>query len=283
MRDVNSYEWKDKRSGKDRGEKQITIKLIDMSSDQLQYCYNICKEMLYNSDPKLPGRMIVINNLDIQKENCLAERCLRWFMSLQDKDGNYSYPSAEVVMNELRGWAKSFQADDKTMLKEFLEIPAEYRNVRVNTLETACRDALGAFDHSKISLSFIYNLGLYLTQEELNSIDDDIKSVGQNPDDFTLQMKINRHVKIPLGIHEADIKINPKGLTLAEFKDMINMKHSKGYRMVKYSNLSTSQLVTLSTKVLYALEEKVKFQIKGWKERMSQIEEVAKVKGYKLV
>lgn len=282
MKDINSYEWKDRRVTNDRNEKQISIKLITMDNDQLQSCYNICKDMLYNSDPKLPGRMIVINNIEQQKEKCVAERCLRWFMQLQNSDQKYIYPTAEAVMTDLRSWAKEFNADDNTMLKEFLEIPPEYKNVRVTTLEQACRDALGAFDHSKISFSFIYDLGIYLTQEELREIDDDLRNAGKNPDDYTLQMKIDRHVKVPLGIRDAEIKINPHGLTLTEFHDMINMKHYKGYRMVKYSNLSTSQLVTLSTKVLYALEEKIKFQARGWKERMAQIEEVANHLGYKL-
>lgn len=283
MKDINTYEWKDRRATNDRSEKQISVKLVSMDNDQLQNCYNICKDMLYNSDPKLPGRMIVINTIEQQKEKCIAERCLRWFMQLQDTEANYIYPTAESVMNDLRGWAKEFKADENTMLKDFLEVPAEYRNVRVSALELACRDALGTFDHSKISFSFIYDLGIYLTQEELREIDEDLRTAGKNPDDYSLQMKIDRHVKVPLGIYGIEVKINSRGLTLTEFKDMINMKHFKGYKTVKYSNLSTSQLVTLSTKVLYALEEKIKFQAKGWKERMRQIEEVAEHRGYKLV
>lgn len=286
MRDINSYIWKDRRVTSDRSEKQVTMRLVDMDVDQLQNCYNICKDMLYNSNPKLPGRMIVINNIEEQKSKCIAERCLRWFMSITRKqeDGTleYIYPNAESVMNDLRSWATEFQADENTMLKEFLEVPAEYRNVRVSTLEAACRDALGAFDHSKISFSFIYDLGIYPTQEELKNIDEDLRNSGLNPDDYTIQTKIEKHVKIPLGIRGAVVKINPRGLTLTEFKDMINMKHFNGYRMDKYSKLSTDKLVTLSTKVLYALEEKVKFQAKGWKERMAQIEEVANYHGFKL-
>ena len=282
MKDINSYEWKDRRATNDRTEKQMVIKLVTMDNDQLQACYNTCKDMLYNSDPKLPGRMIVINNLEQQKEKCVAERCLRWFEQLKNSDGEYIYPTPETVMTDLRSWAKEYKADENTMLKEFLEIPAEYRNVRVSTLESACRDALGSFDHSKITFSFIYDLGIYLTQEELKEIDDDLRAAGKNPDDYSIQTKLDRHVKVPLGIYGSDVKFNPRGLTLTEFKDMINMKHFKGHYATKYSNLSTSQLVTLSTKVLYALEEKVKFQAKGWKERMAQIEEVADYKGYKL-
>ena len=67
-----------------------------------------------------------------------------------------------------------------------------------------------------------------------------------------------------------------------EFRDMINMKHLKGYKMCKYSALTTHQLQTLVSKVLYVLEEKTKKQAKMWKTIMSQIEEVAKEKQIKL-
>ena len=52
MKDINTYEWKDRRATNDRSEKQISVKLVSMDNDQLQNCYNICKDMLYNSDPK---------------------------------------------------------------------------------------------------------------------------------------------------------------------------------------------------------------------------------------
>jgi hypothetical protein len=63
---------------------------------------------------------------------------------------------------------------------------------------------------------------------------------------------------------------------------MINMKRLRGWKMCKYSSLSTSQLRTLRSKVLCALEYRTKWQAKKWKEIMGQIEEVAKYKHYKL-
>jgi hypothetical protein len=85
-----------------------------------------------------------------------------------------------------------------------------------------------------------------------------------------------------LGIYNIDLKINPKGLTESELRDMMNMKHYKGRNACKYSDLSSSQLRTLLSKVLYALEERTRYQVNKWKEIMYQIEEVAKYNKFKL-
>jgi hypothetical protein len=243
--------------------------------------YDHCKEMLYNTDTSNAGRMIIIDQIAKQLDYCGAELALRWFKSLTDQKGDYIY-SNETLMSELRSWIAGFDEDENYTLKDFVSVPAEYRNVKISALQLACRDALGSFDHSKITHSFIYKLGIFLTQEELKEIDDDIKAAGLNPDSYTLQSKIENHIKLPLSIMNAELHIDPKGLSGTEFRDMINMKRLKGWKMCKYSSLSTSQLRTLRSKVLSALEYRTKWQAKKWKEIMSQIEEVAKYKHYKL-
>lgn len=175
---------------------------------------------------------------------------------------------------------KNTNSDEHYLIKDFLTVPVEYQNIKIDDLQKACRDILGTFNHSKITLTFIYNIGVYFTQEEMKSIDNDLKEAGLNPDDFTLETKINNHIKVPLGLINAEIKINPKGLTMSEFRDMIMMKRIKGFRVSKYSSLTTSQLKTLANKVLYFLEDRTKHQVNNWKEIMIQIEEVAKYKKY---
>jgi hypothetical protein len=185
-------------------------------------------------------------------------------------------------MSELRSWMSEFEPDDSYTLKDFVSVPAEYRNVKITSLQLACRDALGSFDHSKITHSFIYNMGIFLTQEELKEIDDDLREAGLNPDSYTLQAKINNHIKLPLSVMNVELRVNPKGLSGTELQDMINLKRIRGWKMCKYSSLSTSQLRTLRSKVLCALEDRTKHQAKKWKEIMGQIEEVAKYKHFKL-
>ena len=57
---------------------------------------------------------------------------------------------------------------------------------------------------------------------------------------------------------------------------MINLKPKK------YSALTTDQLVTLRNKVLFKLENEVKFHISQWEERIRQIELVAQTRGISL-
>lgn len=279
MNNIHSYVWRDARLTNNRDEKQLETKMVDMSQDQLQFIYNHCKEMLYNTDVKNPGRLIVIETINEQLECCRAELAYRYFMSLTSADGVPLY-STDSLMTDLRNITG--QVDENYSLKDVMEVPAEYHQVKLKYLKLACRDALGRFDHSKISKAFISKMGLYLTQEQSNEIDNDLRSHGLNPDKFTLQQKIENHIKIPLGIYNIDLKINPKGLTESELRDMMNMKHYKGRNACKYSDLSSSQLRTLLSKVLYALEEKVRYQVNKWKEIMYQIEEVAKYNKFKL-
>lgn len=281
MSKLDTYVWKDARLTHNKAETQLQTKMVDMDEDQLQMIYDHCKEMLYNTDPSNLGRMIVIDQIVKQLDYCGAELALRWFKTLQDQKGNYIY-SNETLMSELRSWMSEFEPDDSYTLKDFVSVPAEYRNVKITSLQLACRDALGSFDHSKITHSFIYNMGIFLTQEELKEIDDDLKEAGLNPDSYTLQAKINNHIKLPLSVMNVELRVNPKGLSGTELQDMINLKRIRGWKMCKYSSLSTSQLRTLRSKVLCALEDRTKHQAKKWKEIMGQIEEVAKYKHFKL-
>lgn len=281
MSKLDTYVWKDARLTHNKAETQLQTKMVDMDEDQLQMIYDHCKEMLYNTDPSNLGRMIVIDQIVKQLDYCGAELALRWFKTLQDQKGNYIY-SNETLMSELRSWMSEFESDDSYTLKDFVSVPAEYRNVKITSLQLACRDALGSFDHSKITHSFIYNMGIFLTQEELKEIDDDLRAAGLNPDLYTLQAKINNHIKLPLSVMNVELRVNPKGLSGTELQDMINLKRIRGWKMCKYSSLSTSQLRTLRSKVLCALEDRTKHQAKKWKEIMGQIEEVAKYKHFKL-
>lgn len=286
MSNINSYIWKDARLTRDKNEPQMETKMVDMTEDQLQMIYSHCKEMLYNPDSKNEGRMIIIDQISEQLNNCGAELALRWFKTLKDNlTGEYLYTN-ESLLADIKSWIKAYPNYNELetyRLKDFVQVPSEFSSVTIKSLMEACKDNLGIFNHSKITYCFIYtHLGLYLTQEELQYIDNDLLNAGLDPEKITLQAKIDNHIKLPLGLSNTEIKINPKGLTVSEFRDMVNMKKLKGYKTCKYSSLSSSQLQTLRNKVLYALEERTLWQAKKWKEIMAQIEEVAKYKHYKL-
>ena len=53
MDKLENYVWRDAKLTKNRDEKAVEYRLIDMDQDQLNYAYNHCKHMLYNSDNKI--------------------------------------------------------------------------------------------------------------------------------------------------------------------------------------------------------------------------------------
>ena len=277
MSKIESYVWKDKRLTKDRREKQVEYRLVDMDEYELNKAYAHCKMMLYNNDKKYSGREIILKMISEQLDCCGAELALRYFKSLRDENGNQKY-SEQSLLSDLREWfpdhnEKNYKLQDLPVQVD--RVDSKFNSVSVNSLMQACRDALGAFDHSKITFSFLYNNGVYLTQEE-----------SANLDKFTLKNTLAEKIeimKLQLGLDEStDVHVNPRGLSEKEFRDMIHMKRLKGYRSCKYSELTTSQLETLRNKVLYALEEKVAYQAMTWRELMAQIEEVARYKHFKL-
>lgn len=277
MSKIDTYVWKDKRLTKDRQEKQAEYRLVDMDEYTLNKAYEHCKNMLYNNDRKYPGRELILKMISEQLNSCGAELALRYFKSLRDENGNPKY-SEQSLLSDLREWfpdynEKNYKLQDLPVHVD--RIDSKFYSVSVISLMQACRDALGIFDHSKITFTFLYNNGIYLTQEESANLD---KYTFRN----TLAEKIEI-LKLQLGLSEdTDIHINPKGLSEREFRDMIHMKKFKGYAPCKYSELTTSQLETLRNKVLYSLEEKVAYQAMTWRTLMSQIEEVAKYKKYNL-
>lgn len=273
---VESYIWKDRRLSNDRTEKQVAYKLIDMDEYSLNKAYEHCKNMLYNQDVANPGRMTVLDIINEQFNYCRAELALRWFTSLQDKDGNLVY-SKQSLLSDIRAWLLSVPPceDGSYTLQDFLSVPPDFKTVTIDSLMKLCRETAPLFDHSKITIGFICDLGIYFTQRELKDLDN--YTVGH-----TLEEKLDV-VKTQLRLKDdVKIRINPSGLTEQEFRDIIHLKKMNRFKRCKYSELTTSQLETLTKKVLYHFEDKVLFQIKVWKNLMSQIEEVAAYKNYKL-
>ena len=275
MSQLDTYKWRDRRLTNDRTEVAAEYKMVDMSQDELQHAYNHCKHMLYNTDHNNLGRMLVLDEISKQIEYCGAELALRWFKQLKDDKGNPLY-TEDNLMIDLRSWLSSIPDYDENKiyrLQDFVEVPPEYKGVSIKALQSACRDNLGYFSHAKISLSFIYRMGLYFNSQELSDISN--YTYGN-----TLKEKFDV-LKYQLGLKEdAPLKADPSGLTEQEFRDMIHLKKLKGFQRCKYSEMTTSQLETLRRKVLYAFEEEVLFQISVWKELMKQIEEVATYKHY---
>lgn len=277
MDKLKNYVWRDAKLTKNRDEKAVEYRLIDMDQDQLNYAYNHCKHMLYNSDNKNPGRMLILDLIQKQIENCEAELALRWFKTLKDNNGNLLYTNTSLL-KDLRAWISSLPQKDENKiykLKDFVQVPPDYKDVSIELLQEACKDNLGIFDHSKISFSFLFRIGVYFTSKEFDELENFTSG-------NTLEEKFEI-LKTQLGLKlDSPIVANPRGLSEQQFRDMIHMKKNKGYQKCKYSELTTSQLETLKDKVLYALESQILKQVNIWTTLMKQIEKVIEYKNYKL-
>lgn len=274
---LKTYKWKDKRLTNNVNEVQVEYKLIDMDENQLNVAYTQCKQMLYNTDFQNLGRVIILEQIQNQLKYINAELALRWFKTLKDSVGNIIY-SETNLLTDIREWIIAIGGkieDAKNYkLKDFVQVPPEFKNVNVEILMMACRDALGYFNHSKITYPFLYRMGIYFTNKEIQESSDKV------PDKTDLKTRFLL-LKTQLNLKEStELKANPSGLKESEFRDMIHMKRLKGPKKCKYSELTTSQLLTLRDKVLYSLEDQITKQSAIWRRLMQQIEEVAEYKKF---
>ena len=112
-------------------------------------------------------------------------------------------------------------------------------------------------------------MGVYLTPAEMKEFDEKDK-------DGNTRSKLEV-IKERLGIkNTVRLVVKPTGLNFTELRAMVNLKPKK------YSALTTDQLITLRNKVLFKLENEVKFHIEQWEERIRQIELVAQSRGITL-
>ena len=266
--DINSFIWKGTKKLDENGKyKQSEKKLIDMTVQELNACYDHCKTMLFNKDVKNPGRYLVLEIIAEQKDRCGAELFLRYVE--QEKD-----ISRFTLMNMLN----SFLSNNKENLKGikpiishmFSGIPDEFDQIPLSLLMDGCLDRLGAFNKKHVTRTFILKQGIWLTPAESKDLIEH-DADGRPVDRLTI-------IKDRLNIKDIEtLYINSKGLNFTQMRGMLNLKPNK-----KYMDLTTVQLETLRYRILFSLEETVKKHIADWEHRMEEIERVAEFKGFKL-
>ena len=264
--DLNSFVWKgEKVLDSDGRYKQSEIKMMTMTENELQSCYNRCKTMLFNQDIQHPGRYVVLESIPEQRDRCGAELFLRY---LEQAKGLGRFT--------LLGSINEFQKNNREILKTykpnvedvFSGIPEEYVKIPLSLVIDGCLDRLGTFNKKPITRNFILKQGIWLTPAESKEI---IESDGSSRTKLEI-------IRERLNIQDVErLSINSKGLNYTQMRAMLNIKPNK-----KYMDLTTVQLETLRYRMLFNLEEDVKEHIAMWEKRMEEIELVATNKGYKL-
>lgn len=260
--DVNSFVWKGKKSKSGQSE----VKMMDCTPEELRSFYKHCESMLNSTDRKNPGRNVVYNQIQNQKDRCTTELFLRWLNS----ERNISkYAFLNSIREFLENNPQIDQKEDK-MSKVISGCPQEFMDLPISLVLDGCLDCLGVFNKHHITLSFILEQGVWLSSEESKQM----KKEGYTDSAKYIVDQINTKTS---NKNISTVKVTSRGgIILKEVFSMIALKNKK------YSEMDTFQIETLRNKMLSRLEKKVKNQAEQWKKRMIQIEKVLEAKGEKL-
>lgn len=266
---MKDYIWKgSKRLNDDNKFVQVELKMIDMSKEELTEAFNHCKTMLYNKDSKNPGRHAVLQLIDTQKKKAGAELFLRY----SELEKGMSRITLLESINELKNAEVNkevFATRDPELNEIISNLPDTYSSIPLSYVVEGCLDRLGTFNKKHITRTFILKQGIWLTPSE-------IKELSEYKTEASDRMGIIREV---LNIKEVErLSPNSTGLSFNEMRAMLRLRHNK-----KYSDLTTLQLETLRNKMLFILEEQVKYHITQWETRLNQLYEVAQFKGYEIL
>lgn len=270
---VTDYIWKDK---KENGQ-QTEHKLIDFDERTLQDKFNLCEQMLYNKDSKHPGRLVLLDIVNDQILRCRAELLTRWIRSTYDCTNAMLYES-------IKSWIKN---NKDTCTAEALKTTpigevtgdiddVDYSKVPISLVQDACMDYLGIFDNSHLTFNFTLRMGLWFTQQEMQTPIEEGGLYKKDPETGKAKNRLELIKEIRKFKPEINLHIDPTGLTYSEFKSMCDLHRDK------YANLTTNQLKLLSSKVLYRFQTQCETQAKQWQDKIEEIKQVAEHKGYVL-
>ena len=269
--DVNTFVWKLARKSDGSQEE---IRLVDATPEQLNTFYKHCNSMLYSTDKLNPGRYVLLDIIKDQREKCNVELYLRKLKDGSLTGGN-GYPRHLYCQDVLSCINQNKSVFPQSKLNELSiglitgGLPREFERISIASVIDGCLDQLGILDSRHITFSFILNMGVFLTPEEMKEFTEKDKDGNTRSKLEVIKERLNIKPSVRL-------TVKPSGLNFTELRAMLNLKPKK------YSALTTDQLVTLRNKVLFRLEQEVNFHIDQWEERKSQIEKVAEYKGITL-
>lgn len=264
--DINTFVWKGRKVEVNGQLVQDEKKLVDCSEDELRTFYKHCDSMLYNTSKECPGRYVLLDIIEDQRVRCNAELFLRWLEQEKSTPRFTFLSSLRVFLDNNKG------IDTKNVfISEALVggCPAEFARLPIDIILEGCLDKLGKFNKQHITLTFILKQGLWFTQQESKDLTEKTPS-----GEFREKAEVARE---RLGLKPSvNLYMTPKGLSFAQLRAMVNLKSKK------YSELTTPQLETLRNRILFSLEDEVKFHIGQWETRKNQIKMVCDAKGYTL-
>lgn len=268
MDPINTYTWKGAKILLEDGTyQQPEMLLMDMTEQQLKDAFEYCKTMLFNSNSKTPGRYKILKSLADQRDRCGIELFLRYI----DTESDLSRFSLIKIITDFRSAnSEAWKGTVPTIDLLFSGVEDEYSKLPLDLLLDGCLAKLGTFNRQAIKRAFILRHGIWLTPAEL-------KDFTEYAPDGTPVDRL-QIIRSRLNVKDFEkLYFNSKGLTYSQMRAMLTLRPNK-----QYSELTTLQLELLRNKILFELENEVQFHILAWENRMSQIDQVAQVKGFKI-
>ena len=267
--DVKSFVWKLARNSEGIQEE---IKLMNATEEQLNKFYKHCNSMLYSNDKINPGRYTLLNIIQEQRNKCNVELFLRKLETGAICADGRAYPRY-LYRQDLRSFLDANK--DQFPYSEWKNISIatctnglsrEFERISIDLVMAACLDQLGYIDTKHITFSFILNMGIYLTPAERKELTEKDANgvIRKKPEVVKERLGIKPHIQL---------MVKPGGLNFSELRALINL------RTKKYSELTTDQLIVLRDKVLFRLEDEVRFHIDQWESRIEQIKKVCEHRG----
>lgn len=258
--DINNLTWKF-QDGKEK-------RLMDLSIDELQKCYNHCTDMLYNTNKRSPGKFIIKQNITNLLENCNAELLLRFIIYDCNID---TLKTNRDLLTFISNYKKEHNLElTDSVSKIFDGLPPIFESVTFDKLMTACFDKLDVINKKLISDKFIIDQGIWLT----NSEKEELTEYTDNGQKRSWKEVIKERLILN---PELQLKHNPNGLTYTEFRALVKLEPFS-----KISSLPTVTLKLLRDKILLLLDYNLDYHIDKWINIMQSIEKVAKYKSINL-
>ena len=255
VNDLNQYVWKSK-DGK-------TIRLLDMSKEELQKIYNHANDMLYNTNKYTPGKLQVKKNIRTLISHCNAELLKRYILHECNID---ILKSPIEVVQFIRDNKKSNNlADTDSVTTLFSHLPKEFESVTLDLLLSACLDQLDLINRKMISDNFILSQGIWLTESEKV----DLTEYDENGQVRPWMEVIKERLLLP----NIKLRVDPRGFSYAEFRSLIHLTP-----LPKISSLPTDTLRLLRDKVFILLDADTDYHINKWEIIKGNIEKVAEYK-----
>ena len=257
---MENWTWMDKNGN--------SVRLIDMTDEELQHSYNHTLDMLYRKSNFKYGKLEVRKNIQKIHESCNSELLRRYlqyelavdmFKTNKDLlDFIMKFKEANHVTNE----------DNITVM--FSNLPKEFETLTIGDLIKACLDTCEPINRKLISNDFIMSLGIWLTEDEKR----DLTEYDENG-------KLRPWVEVMkerLFIDGGYFRVTPTGLNYSELRSLLNLESRS-----RVSSTPSDTLYLLRDKILLLLDNDLEYHIKKWEGLKEQIEKVAESRNLVLV